>query len=74
MVTQYAIRVLRSCPPETIIFYIPQLVQCLRYDSTGLVFDYLVTAAKSSELIAHQLLWNAQTYPKEVEVIHINKY
>ncbi|KAH3743357.1 phosphatidylinositol 4-kinase alpha [Pelomyxa schiedti] len=65
IVTQYAIRVLRKFNPETIIFYIPQLVQSLRYDKSDLVEDYLVEVASQSQIIAHQLIWNAQTYPLE---------
>lgn len=87
LVTQYAVRVLRNFLPETIIYYIPQLIQALRYDRTGifsnfslnflihftgLVFDYLTTAAKQSELLAHQLIWNTQTYTEVVEVKSTN--
>lgn len=67
MVTQYAVRALRSFPPETIIFYIPQLVQSLRYDKSGLVLAYLVAAAKESEVVAHQLIWNTMTYTEGEE-------
>ncbi|EFA85243.1 phosphatidylinositol 4-kinase [Heterostelium album PN500] len=62
LVSQYACRVLRNFSPETIMFYIPQLVQALRYDRTGLVEQYLVNASKTSELLAHQIIWNVQTY------------
>eukprot|EP01114_Cavostelium_apophysatum_P015265 TRINITY_DN4121_c0_g1_i2.p1 TRINITY_DN4121_c0_g1~~TRINITY_DN4121_c0_g1_i2.p1 ORF type:complete len:1498 (+),score=439.31 TRINITY_DN4121_c0_g1_i2:104-4597(+) len=62
LVTQYAVRVLGSFPPDTIIYYIPQLIQALRYDRTDLVQKYLVNAAKTSESLAHNLIWNTQTY------------
>eukprot|EP01105_Mastigella_eilhardi_P017661 TRINITY_DN4067_c0_g1_i1.p1 TRINITY_DN4067_c0_g1~~TRINITY_DN4067_c0_g1_i1.p1 ORF type:complete len:1163 (-),score=352.24 TRINITY_DN4067_c0_g1_i1:383-3871(-) len=62
LVTQYATRALSKFTPETLIFYLPQLLQTLRYDKSGFVEKYLVEAAGSSQLIAHQLIWNAQTY------------
>ena len=66
-VTQYAISVLRSFPPDTIIFYIPQLVQALRYDQSGLVEKFIITSSKQSDVIAHQFIWNTQTYVNDGE-------
>jgi len=60
-VTQYAIRVLRSFPPEINLFYLPQLVQALRYHSSSLVSDFLANASKRSEVMGHQLIWNTLT-------------
>ena len=34
----------------------------------GLVFDYLAIAAKESDFLAHQLIWNTQTYTEVEDV------
>eukprot|EP01094_Clydonella_sp_ATCC50884_P019053 TRINITY_DN3642_c1_g1_i2.p1 TRINITY_DN3642_c1_g1~~TRINITY_DN3642_c1_g1_i2.p1 ORF type:complete len:594 (-),score=213.92 TRINITY_DN3642_c1_g1_i2:227-1858(-) len=64
-VTQFSIRVLRTFPADTLIFYLPQLLQALRYDTTNLVFEYLVEMGTRSQLLAHQLLWCAKSYEDE---------
>ncbi|KAK0405251.1 hypothetical protein QR680_017880 [Steinernema hermaphroditum] len=58
---QYAVRVLRSYHPNDLLLYIPQLVQAVRYDSTGLVSELLLWMAGRSQQVAHQLLWNMKT-------------
>lgn len=50
---------LRSFSAETNIFYLPQLVQTLRYDRTDLIEAYLLDAALRNEFLAHQLVSKA---------------
>ena len=66
-ITQYAVRVLKTFSADTIIFYLPQLVQTVRYDVSGVVEDYLIKASQRSPLLAHQIIWNTLTIEESVE-------
>ncbi|KAL3201634.1 hypothetical protein MRX96_042884 [Rhipicephalus microplus] len=58
---QYAIRVLSACPPDVLMFYIPQLAQAVRYDNMGYIRNFIITSANISQLLTHQFIWNMRT-------------
>lgn len=62
LVTQYAIRALRRFDPETVVFYLPQLVQNLRHDGQSrLLKKFMLDTVKKSNMFAHQLIWTLRT-------------
>lgn len=70
-ILQYAMRALESHSVDVTFFYVPQVVQTLRYDALGYVERYIVETAKFSQLFAHQIIWNikANAYKDEDSTI-----
>lgn len=66
-IIQYAMRALESHTVDVTFFYVPQIVQTLRYDVLGYVQRYIIETAKFSQLFAHQIIWSmdANAYKDE---------
>ena len=70
-ILQYAMRALESHSIDITFFYVPQIVQSLRYDALGYVQRYIIETGTFSQLFAHQIIWNikANAYKDEDSTI-----
>ncbi|KAI3633738.1 hypothetical protein MIR68_008685 [Amoeboaphelidium protococcarum] len=66
---EYKLRSLDSYTAESVFFYVPQIVQSLRYDQLGYAERFVLKTAKSNQLFAHQVIWNinANLYKRYVD-------
>lgn len=57
---RYCLFLLENAKSETIIFYMPQLIQSLRTNTNFMVEKFILQKCKQSNLIAHQFLWSLE--------------
>ena len=70
-------RALKSHSVDITFFYVPQIVQMLRYDSLEYIERYIIEAAKFSQLFAHQIIWNMKANAfkdEDAEIVSIIRY
>jgi hypothetical protein len=66
-VMKYAIRCFDKVEVDIIKFYLPQLVQLLRFDIDKILTNYICNLAKSSDLLCHQIIWLLQSEDSNCE-------
>jgi hypothetical protein len=57
---QFCINMLENAKNTAIIFYMPQLIQAFRTDTSDIVEKFIIKKSKESSLIAHQFLWSLE--------------
>ncbi|KAK9470089.1 uncharacterized protein V1510DRAFT_303069 [Dipodascopsis tothii] len=60
-VLQYAMRSLESHDVDVTFFYVPQIVQLLRYDNLGYIARFILETATLNQYFAHQIIWNIKS-------------
>nr|CAD7426384.1 unnamed protein product [Timema monikensis] len=58
---QYAVRVLRNCSVNSLLFFVPQIVQALRHDMLDYMVQLIKEISNKSQILAHQLIYNMRT-------------
>lgn len=56
-VLSFVSQAMSQFPPESLCFYLPQLVQALRHDVSGKLQEDVILLYSRNILLTHQLLW-----------------
>jgi phosphatidylinositol 4-kinase len=72
-VFQYCLLSLCTIPIESLIFYIPQAVQALRYDVLEYLENFIICTARTTQVFAHQIILNmkANAYTEDGNVKYL---
>jgi len=57
MACALALKALHYASPKIVIFYLPQLFQAMRWDSSKQIVSFLLLQSQKSASIAHNVLW-----------------
>lgn len=58
VILQFNLKSLEYHDSRVVFFYIPQIVQCLRYDLSGYVEKFIIDTGKINMYFQHQIIWN----------------
>ncbi|KAL6945455.1 hypothetical protein ACO0QE_002908 [Hanseniaspora vineae] len=58
VILQFNLKSLEYHDSRVVFFYIPQIVQCLRYDPLGYVEKFIIDTGKVNMYFQHQIIWN----------------
>ncbi|XP_075212959.1 phosphatidylinositol 4-kinase alpha-like [Lycorma delicatula] len=61
IIFQYALKTILNTDINSLLFYIPQLVQSLHHDPLAYMVELLKELAKKSPLFCHQLIWSLKS-------------
>jgi phosphatidylinositol 4-kinase len=71
-VRSYVLKGLFAASVEDVSFFLPQIIQAMRYDDTGEIFFVLQNVAKRDARFCHRLLWALRTELRDQSLFFVD--